>query len=549
MIAWIQRYLIRRWFFVVLLTVIIVAFVLTITPAGSGLTGEGEDVLRRDFFGVNLASRRDVQLIRTAAAASIWINSGRRIFDESQLEQASLQRTALLAIAKDIGIPEPTKEEINTAIRSKSQFVDESGAFDEDAYTQFIDSVKADSFISEKMILQAVVEDHKIDRLQYIFSGLGFVLPYEAQKQVESNETVWSVQVARFDSEDFNPEIEIDEETLANYLQANGFKYEQPEQVQIDALRFSVEPFIPILTGPTEIELRAHFDRNPNLYRDPATPNGKPPEQIATNFESVREQVQASWVSEKAARLAAERADAFVQALYSSSVERDSSEFDRLRQDYGAASITIPPFPQNRVFPTAGIPVNGLRLAFSLSDQRYYSDVIQTQAAAFVLIYRERIAAHMPGLDEIREDVAADYRADERMRLFVEKGQSLKDTLDEGLKRGGSFSDLSEAEGAIVEEFKEFTMRTIPNGLNRTLFTQNSHLIPGQISSMSVIDDDGEFIFIADRQLPEDSARNTIEIENILRQIASINSYYATVSGLDLVSEIVARELERADAQ
>ena len=549
MIAWIQRYLIRRWFFALLLAVVIVAFVLTITPAGSGLTGEGEEIQRQDFFGLNLASRRDVQLTRTVAQASVWINTGRRIYDETQLKQAYLQRTALLAIAEEIGMPEPTEEEVTQSIRSKSQFVDENGAFDADAYTQFVDSVEADSLISEQMILQAVVEDYKIERLQYLLSGLGFILPFEAQKQIENSETVWSVQVARFESDDFDPVIAIDEEALEDYIQTSSSKYEEAEKVKIDALRFSVEPFIPIVTGPTEIELRAHFDRNPNLFRDPPTPGGKPPEQIATTFESVREQVRASWVSEKATRLAAERADAFVQALYSSSIERDSSEFDRLRKDYGAAAITIPPFPENRVFPTAGIPVDGLRPAFSLSDRRYYSDVIQTQTAAFVLIYRGRIAAHMPELDEIREDVTADYQADERRRLFVEKGQLLKESLEEGLAAGKSFADLAEVEEATIEEFKEFTARTIPNGLNRSLFTQNAHLNPGQISSMHIIDDDGQFIFIRDRQLPEDSARNAAEIENTMKQIASINSYYATISGLDLVSEIVARELKQAEEQ
>ena len=549
MIDWIQRYLIRRWFFALLLAVVIVAFVLTITPAGSGLTGEGEEVRRQDFFGLNLASRREVQLARTATLASVWINTGRRIYDEPQLRQAYLQRTALLAIAEKIGMPEPTGEEVTQSIRSKSQFVDENGAFDADAYTQFVDSVEADSHISQEMVLQAVVEDFKIERLQYLLSGLGFVLPFEAQKQVENNETVWSVQVARFESDDFDPVVAIDEEALVDYLQASDSIYEEAEKVKIDALRFSVEPFIPFVTEPTEIELRAHFDRNPNLFRDSSTPAGEPPEQIATTFESVREQVRASWVSEKATRLAAERADAFAQALYSSSIERDTSEFDRLREDYGAAAITIPPFPENRVFPTAGIPVEGLRQAFSLTDGRYYSDVIQTPAAAFVLIYRGRIAAHMPELDEIREDVTADYRANERKSLFVEKGQLLKESFEGGLAAEKSFADLAEVEGATIVEFKEFTARTIPNGLNRSLFTQNAHLNPGQISSMHIIDDDGQFIFIRDRRLPDDSARNAAEIENTIKQIASINSYYATVSGLDLVSEIVARELNQAQEQ
>lgn len=545
MIAWIQRYLIRKWFFALLLAVIIVAFVLTITPAGSGLTGEGEDVQKRDFFGMNLASGRDVQLIRTAAAASIWINSGRRIYDNTQLQQASLQRTALLAIATDIGIPNPTEKEVNQAIRSKSQFTDENGAFDADAYTQFIDSVKADSFIPEETILQAVVEDLKIDRLQKIFSELGFILPFEAQKQIESNETIWSVEVAMFDSENFNPEIEIDEEPLKNYLQANGPKYEQPEQVRIDALRFPADPFMSLVATPTEIELRDHYDRNPNLYRDTTSFAEKIPEEVVTTFESVRDQVKASWVAGKAMRLAAERADAFIQALYSSRTERDSDEFDHLRQDYGAVTINIQPFPENRIFPTAGIPANGLRLAFALSNGRYYSDVIQTQSAAFVLIYRERIAARMPELDEIREDVTADYQAEERMKLFIEKGESLKNTLAEGLKAGGTFSELAEADGATVEEFKEFTTRTIPTRLDRSLFTANVHLNPGQISSMTLIDDTGKFIYVVDFHLPKGSTGNTAAIENTMRQIASINSYYASVSGLDLVSEIVARELEK----
>ena len=50
MIAWTQKYVINKWFFLILLAVVIVAFVLTITPAGSGLTRTGEVIRRRDFL-------------------------------------------------------------------------------------------------------------------------------------------------------------------------------------------------------------------------------------------------------------------------------------------------------------------------------------------------------------------------------------------------------------------------------------------------------------------------------------------------------------------
>ncbi len=146
----------------------------------------------------------------------------------------------------------------------------------------------------------------------------------------------------------------------------------------------------------------------------------------------------------------------------------------------------------------------------------------------------------------MRDKVSTDFLMNDRKRRFVERGKTLKEIFESGLEEGKEFQEMAEGEGLEVKTFENFTSNQPPQEFNRSLFSQNTYLKPGQISPMVLINGDGKFVHIRSKDIPDDGGDST-ETENKLKQIANINSYYATIGGLDLISEIMAKELETTD--
>ena len=547
MIAWIQKYIINKWFFLILLAVVIVAFVLTITPAGSGLTRTGEVVRKRGFFGINLASRRDVRPVILSATASAWINTGQRGFIESRLGDLPLARAAYLHYAGEIGVPFPSDEELHEYIRSKRIFSGEDGSFSEEAYTSFRRLVVDDPDITQELMMQALNEDFRIDKIGSALVGPGFVLPFEAQKQIENSKTVWSVDVATFKYDPFQPEVEIDEEKLANYYESNLKRFEEAAKVKVSLVKFDSNRYAEQAT-PTADELREFYEENKEQFEEPPPSNDgeseTDPESVT--FESAKNRVRKEMTAQRSRRLAKEAAHGFILKLYERNIGRNSEqEITELLKDARTAPIELPAYSRSDPPKDTGLPRRSLEEAFALTDRRYYSDVIEMSNGAAVLLLKSIEEPRIPPLEEVHAAVETRYRANEKKRLFTETGSQLKASFETAIAAGKSFREAAEAAGLEVETFEDFTRRNPPSEFDRRLFTQNSYLETGQISPMVILAEDGKFVHILNKTIPEEES-SLSELGDQEEALQRINSYYQTTN---LIAEIVAREQKKSEEE
>tara|TARA_B100001123_G_scaffold386289_2_gene460490 strand:+ start:3273 stop:4913 length:1641 start_codon:yes stop_codon:yes gene_type:complete len=544
-IAWTQKYIINKWFFLILLTVVIVAFVLTITPAGSGLTQTGEDIRKRDFFGINLASRKDVGPVIASATASAWINTGERGFIESSSGDLLLGRVAYLHYAHKLGLPPPSKVELERYIRSKRIFLGEDGFFSKQAYDDFKQLIDDDPAITQELMMQALLEDFQIDKISSALVGPGFALPFETQKQVEHSKTVWSIDVATLKYEPFQPKVEIDEEKLSSYYKSNLARFEESAKVKVSLIKFDYDRYAGT-AQPTADELREFYEEHKDQFKElrSSSEAGSEPDPEPLTFESVKDSVTKVMVEERARRLAEEAAHAFILKLYERKISRDSKQqITGLLEDAGITPIELPAYTRSNPPEDTDLPRRSLEEAFALSNTRYYSDVIETNNAAAVLLLRSIEEARIPSFNEIYAKVEAEYRAKEKKKLFAEIGLKLKTRLEAALAEGNPFRKSAEAVGLEVETFNDFTRRNPPSELDRRLFIQNSHLGKGQISPMVILDKDGKFVHILGKEIPEEesSLSELADQEEILQRI---NLYYQTTN---LIAEIVAREQQKSE--
>ncbi len=547
MIAWTQKYVINKWFFLILLAVVIVAFVLTITPAGSGLTRTGEVIRRRDFFGINLASRKEVRPVIATATASAWLNTGQRNFIQSRLQDLPLTRAAYLHFADEISVPLPSDKELQEYIRSKRVFAGEDGSFSEEAYAGFRKLVDEDPEITQELMMQALTEDIRVDKLSAALSGPGYALPFEAKKQVENSKTVWSVNVANYKYEQFEPEIEIDEAEITSYYESNMAQFEEGAKVRVSLVKFDAERFADQAT-PTPRELLEYYESNKEQFNKepPSTVEEDQSDPAPVTFESVEERVRKVVIAKKTIRLAAEAADAFVYRLFDEKIGRESKDkIAGLLDKAGVDLVELPAYSRSDPPNDTEVPRRSLEEAFALTDRRYYSDVIQTRNGAAVLLLDGIEDSRIPSLEEVRRRVEVLYRANEKKRLFTETGTELKGEFESAIGEGKSFRETAEAAGLEIETFEDFTSRNPPSEFDRRLFTQNSYLEVGQISPMVILTEDGKFVHILSKTLPEEDS-NLSDLGDREDALERVNSYYQATN---LIGEIVGREQKKSEVE
>lgn len=544
--------------FVVLLGVVIIAFVFTIgnTP---GIGEAGSEATPRYFYGYDLNSRRDVQALLDAASISLELNTGyapssRR---SAQIEEAALSRAVFLHLADQLRIPDPSSEKLIALMRSKPIFRDpRQGDFSEDRYTRYLESVKSSSPARADLIPSVLREDFRIEQVVSVLKGPSYFLPFEIEQQLAMENTLWSVQVAEFDFESFNPEVEVDPEALENYYKRYGSRYEEPEKVETAYIVFRTANFIPAVGQPTEEELQAYFAKNKAKYAIPEPPTPSGPESLmpegkkvgaepVITLDHVRGDVIDAVVQEKAKRLALRAADDFVYELFDRGIQKDSQMLTQALEQQGLELNPLKPYNREHISgdDALELPRRFLEQAFNLDAQRYYSDPQPIEKGAAVLFLNGTIPPRMPAFEDIKEEVTADYLKSERERLFSERGQALYTEFTDAIAEGRLFADVVEVEPFNVKSYQDFTLRDTPEGLNRRLLPSLRTLRAGEVSPMITIGKKGNFVYVEKREVSSVEP----DSEAVQRALDQQQMFSSMMSERSLVAELIRRGLEESE--
>jgi len=551
MISWIQNHLIRhgRWIFLTLLALIIVAFVFTIgnTP---GCTTDKSAYQAQKFYGVDLNAPRERDQIIDKVSLSSYLN-GQEIRSDQQFQSQVMSRIALLHLADELKVPSPNEQALTEYIQTKSAFAGPDGSFSVDSYTKFIDSAESNPRMPTDLIALVLEEDYRIEKVRNVISGPGYLLPSEARAQTQSSQTTYDIATAEISYADFSPEIAPTTETLNSYYEANTLRYEIPERIKAAYVFFPTTSYSEQVSEATEAELRAHFIANRASYvaaYQAEQANIKKPKEIiegetieetpSVTFEDVRDAVAAAVAKEKAEVAANEAAQTFAYQLYKNEIKQNSDAFSKLLNDTGVELTPLEPYTQSEAAQSE-LSKELLQSAYSLSGARYFSDAYPIDGGYAVLIYQGSIAPEIPAFENVKAAVAQDYRAEEKRRLFSQKGEKLKTELESKLETGMSFEEAAAALNLGVNNFETFKLAESPKELNPNALQQAQKMDVGGVSPMLVSNDLGTFVYLESKSVPEIDPDNEdfTQAENFLTYIS------AQVSSGTLVNELVARGL------
>lgn len=552
MISWIQTTFQRHTKLVMLflLVAITIPFVFTI-GAAPGIGQAGHKVLEQDFFGHNLGNEQEARAIFRDGSLSAQLKGA---FQASgpQLQQYSLSRIAGLALAQDLGIPEPTAQQLSAYIANLAVFKNDQGAFDASRYKNFEDSLKANPNLTAADATRIFREDARLEALSKVLAGPGYVLPGDIVEQLKRTDTTWSLAVATLDYATFDAGVQVTDAALPKFYEENSFRYEVPARPRLSVVEFKAGEFAPT-TAPSEQEARAFYEANAARFpvpadaadkKDAGTPSfalGQNATSTPDNFSKVRPQVEAAMKDAVSRRAASKAANDFTVAVYERKVAANSPELAALVAAQRRTATPLAPFTFDQ--PPADRPwlANYSEQISRLDQERFFSDPLPTPDGYAVLLWNESLPAYKPMLSEVREKVAADYRDSEKRRRFADHGKAVRDRLQAAVKSGKSFADAAAAEKLEVKSYANFTLRQPPQDLPYAAFSAMQNLEVGQVSDMVTTGDKGHFAFAAGKKLPDTSAANP-RFAEVRKQLMD---YTAAANESALLSSLVEEELKR----
>lgn len=544
MINWIQTKLQRhnKPLLLLLLAIVIVAFVFTFGPS-SGLGGFGVGRPEINYYGVDLNSERESRAASLKAQLAFQIEFGQQPRG-GMLENFLYQRLALLHLADVVGIPSPTDSQLGTFIAEKPGFFGPEGRFSREAYDRLASRMAQVAVDNPNILTEVLREEWRIEQVRDIVGGPGYVQAFDVVQQLQQQQTEWDVVTATYPLESFNPDIEPTEEELRTFYEARSFQYEEEPKVRASYIAFRSGKILEsgqVETDPGDAVLLPYFQRNIFRFRRPASVPGQAAE--TPTFEENRQEVLSLWRQEQARDLAVRQADDFVVRLFRQEVAQGSEAFDRILQEEELELRPLGTFAQGEPPPEAPFPGFDAGQLFDLPPERYYSDVIDGEDAAYVALREETIPARIPDFEEVREQVRTDWLAQERRRLFTERGEELRGKLQEAAQEGEeALTGAAESAGLETASFDGFSLAEPPPGLNRSLLAELPRMAEGDVSPMIFSGEAGRFLFVARKSVPEidtDSEEYTERLDQYARLLSS-----AAIQGLS--SDLIQQGFEQA---
>jgi len=557
MITWIQKTFQQhfRIVFLVLLAVVVVSFVFVFN-ASSGLGRSQPGSVKRIFFGFDLGNDQDRgRLLRDGSLSALFLFGGR--LNEAQVQQHAYARVAALSTADQLRIPAPTNADIAAYVQSLGIFMNQQGQFNAALYASARQNPEGFSQIIGYAITSAdfariLSEDTRIAVTRQLIAGPGYAFPADVQQLLRRADTMWTLQTATIDRDSFKPSITPADAQIARQFETNRDRYTILPRVRVNVAEIPNSAFADgiVLSGT---DVRAFYDQNPGRFPKPA--NTAPATLAAastpdTDFLLVRPQVEAALRQQLARGAAYKAASDLSYKLYADKVALDSPAFTQLlEKNHATLTTNLRDFSTDDIpAPLSANPADVAKEVAVLDSTNRISNAIATGTSAVILFWQDGIPARQPALEEVRGKVAADIAAQEKQRLFIALGQTLRAQIQATVQAGTPFEQAVTAAAAqagvvaTTQTLAPFTPRTAPQNLPPYIsLPALDNLVQGAVSNMIALENTGHLIYAKTVQPPDLTEANP-NYAAFARQINLISAR-ATVDGY--IQSLVDAELAK----
>jgi len=259
------------------------------------------------------------------------------------------------------------------------------------------------------------------------------------------------------------------------------------------------------------------------------------------NFPKVRAQVETAIMTAASRRAASEFVNQLTLALFERKLTANSPELANFLSAQRYPAVAIPAFSLAR--PPADRPwlANYGNALSRLSRERFFTDPLPSPDGYVVLLWNDSLPAYTPAFVEVRDQVAADYRNNEKRRLFSERGNALKASLQAAAATPTGFADKAAAEKLEIKTYANFALRQPPQDLPGEVGNALLTLSAGEVSNFIGTADKGLLVYAQVKKLPDLTPANPRYAE-IQTQFTAMVANYAENS---ILGELTEAELKK----
>ncbi len=535
MIGTIRRH--QQWLWIIIILAIIVSFVVYFSPTKTGVFDrensynfgsiKGRPITRDQFRD----AQGEIQIFYFLRFGK-WLtpeDSAKTGFD---LERESYNRLLLIEKLKEINV-QPTTEAaakwIGEIFRGGTEQV-----FPMERYQAFVKTELSPHGLTAEDFSRFA--SHQVGQ-QHLISvyGLGgkMITPQEAESFYRRLNEPLSTEAVFFSATNYVSKVSLTPAALGQFYTNNMAEYRLPERVQVNYVKWELTNFLAEadkelgkITNLSQRLEAAYFDRGgTNQFKD-AT--GKP-----LSLEAAKAKIKDDERHAISGILARKQATEFLAELFQGHDEKNPFKPDDLEKVAKAKGLTMKttaPFNQMNGASELKVSPAFVQTAFRLRNDDvedkarellYPSSPVLAEDAVYAIGFNQRFPSENQTFEKVRDQVTADFKADESLKLARQAGQSFGSTLTNSAASGKSFAELAGQSQLQLSTIPTFSLstRSLPElGDGRSLETlQNvaSSLAPGKTSPF-IPTTEGGLVMHFKAKLPVDETKLKIEMPDFL---------------------------------
>jgi hypothetical protein len=499
----------QTWLWAVIITLTIISFVTFLSPNSKLNTGRGsenfgtingERVTREQYT----RAYREVDL-HTLFMSGRWLNEDKKQ-TRVDPERETYQWLLLQQMQRKLGIHVG-----DDAAASMGQ--------------QMIHTFEKMGITSPSMFIERVLQPHGMgvdDFERYIRHFVGIqelittfglsgrlITPQDAKALYQREHQEVATDAVFFSASNYLANVTDTPEAISQFYSNRLANYIIPDRVTVSYVHFNVTNYLPqaeseLSSNITEM-IEANYQRlGSNYFADAKSP------------EEAKAKIRQGLIRTQAMNDARKRALDFANVLFD--IRPFAADgLQKLATTNGMTASITAPFSRDEDPKDLQVGPDFTKAAFALTlDEPYYGP-LAGQDGVYVISYNSQLPHETPTLDQVREQVTADYRHSQAMMQAQMAGRMFYQTLTNGLAQGKPLTNICAEANVKPTELPPFSIstRSLPEAedfVNLNQLKQIAFSTPaGKASAFQPTLDGGVVLYVKNK-LPLDEAKAQAEM-------------------------------------
>lgn len=374
-------------------------------------------------------------------------------FMAQQVVENLVEQKVLMQEAQNLGV-KPTEAELAGWIREQMPFLWQGGQFNKAQYQQMI----MQRFqMSVPQFEADLLKDLTIElRLKRLVTGNIVITEDELKNVFQSRNEKSKIDYMLVKAEDFRDKVEVTDEKLAEYFEAQKFRYRIPEKRTVKVIDV-IQPAGEIDLEISDAEVRTFYEQNRYRFETPERamtrhilfmtidPNAADPSAASLPEDKIKEveaQARVVLAKVKAGEDFGELAKEFSQDPGTKENGGDLGWVYR--------GAMLPEFEE---------------ATFALEEGAISQDLVKTDYGYHIIKVEKKDRPQLKSLDEVRDQIVADLKSERQEVARMEQLDQIMTSIRNDVSRVG---EIAEQYDLPVMTYSNFDQRTPPADLTKT---------------------------------------------------------------------------------